>query len=81
MSHDHFTAWSSSVLGAGQDSFYAEPPVEHLTLWQYPDRAVGIWQSSDNASAHPPKRVTAIAFIAALLCRHGCGYPLDFTPR
>jgi len=32
LSHDYFTHWSSAVLGSGNDSFYADPPVEHLEM-------------------------------------------------
>jgi hypothetical protein len=43
LSHDEFTHWSSQPLGMGQEPFYAEPEVEHLDLWQSPDRAWGWW--------------------------------------
>lgn len=44
VSHDHFTHWSSAVLGAGEQQFWADPPVTHLELWQEPHRVVG-WQA------------------------------------
>ncbi|MBM0742914.1 hypothetical protein JOY44_15080 [Phormidium sp. CLA17] len=66
LSHDHFTHWSSALLGAGESSFYAEPAVEHLELWRSPHRVRG-WQ-------HPfkgqPTRTTAASFIATLLHRY-----------
>jgi hypothetical protein len=40
-SHDYFTHWSSSLLGAGEDSFYADPEVEHLEMWRSPDKIMG----------------------------------------
>lgn len=43
LSHDYFTHWSSALLGAGEDSFYANPEVEHLELWQSPDTCKGWW--------------------------------------
>lgn len=43
ISHDYFTHWSSALLGSGADSFYAEPPVEHLELWRSPHNSQGIW--------------------------------------
>lgn len=43
VSHDAFTHWSSALLGAGQESFYAEPAVEHLELWRSPDKTSGWW--------------------------------------
>jgi len=42
ISHDFFTHWTSAGLGAGQDSFYADPAVEHLALWRSPHTA-GWW--------------------------------------
>ena len=36
ISHDYFTHWSSALLGAGKDNFYAEPAVDHLDLWRSP---------------------------------------------
>jgi hypothetical protein len=41
VSHDHFTHQTSTILGAGQSSFYLEPGVEHLELWRSPDTAWG----------------------------------------
>ncbi|MBD3881519.1 hypothetical protein IFO70_07110 [Phormidium tenue FACHB-886] len=46
LSHDSFTHWSSLVLGAGQDSFYADPAVGHLELWRSPQAASGWWINS-----------------------------------
>jgi hypothetical protein len=43
LSHDFFTHWSSAILGGGNESFYCDPPVEHLTLWRSPKQCWG-WQ-------------------------------------
>jgi hypothetical protein len=43
LSHDYFTYWSSALLGTGLDSFYCDPPVEHLDLWRSPDTSLGWW--------------------------------------
>lgn len=43
VSHDLFTHWSSSILGAGA-GFYADPEVEHLELWRSPAACSG-WQT------------------------------------
>jgi hypothetical protein len=43
VSHDFFTHQTSTILGAGESSFYLEPGVEHLELWRSPDTAWG-WQ-------------------------------------
>jgi hypothetical protein len=71
VSHDYFTHWSSALLGTGQEAFYADPPVEHLALWHYPEQARGVWTVGPDSSGAVPKRVTAIEFIAAILVRHG----------
>ena len=41
LSHDPITHATSRWLGAGDDDFYADPAVPHLTLWQQPQRATG----------------------------------------
>lgn len=41
ISHDYFTHWSSSLLGKGDKSFYADPPVNHLDLWRSPQQVIG----------------------------------------
>ncbi|MBD2337244.1 hypothetical protein H6G64_09600 [Calothrix sp. FACHB-156] len=59
MSHDYFTHWSSSLLGSGQSNFYAEPAVDHLSIWRSPqtvqgvltDQSLGLYQNSDRLSA------------------------------
>ncbi len=68
LSHDFFTHWSSSMLGSGTDSFYAEPPVEHLTLWRSPAKVTGWWIKSDGIQ--PPRRMTAAEFLIMLLNRY-----------
>jgi pimeloyl-ACP methyl ester carboxylesterase len=67
LSHDHFTHWSSSLLGSGVVSFYADPAVSHLNLWRMPNRVNG-WQVGDRV-AH--QRLTAAEFITEILQRHG----------
>lgn len=41
LSHDHFTHWSSALLGSGKESFYAFPAVDHLQLWSAPENCSG----------------------------------------
>ena len=69
LSHDHFTHWSSALLGRGQDSFYADPPVEHLELWRSPDTVQG-WHCSNTKNKETRSPTTAAQFITALLKRH-----------
>lgn len=59
ISHDHFTHWTSALLGSGQDSFYADPPVEHLALWRSPHTTSGYWISS----SHQPTKTTTLQFL------------------
>lgn len=59
ISHDQFTHWSSALLGAGQDSFYADPAVEHLALWRSPQLVQGCWISTQ---AQAPSQVTLLQF-------------------
>lgn len=66
LSHDHFTHWSSKLLGAGSDGFYADPPVEHLELWRSPQTTQGWWEHKSQL-----QRITAVAFLALLLQRYG----------
>lgn len=69
LSHDFFTHWSSLLLGSGQNNFYAEPPVEHLTMWRSPQTVQG-WQidsSIENTTSNI--RLTAAEFLHLLL-RH-----------
>ena len=44
VSHDHFTHWSSAILGAGERGFYANPAVSHLTIWRSPENCWG-WRT------------------------------------
>ncbi|NEP13331.1 MAG: hypothetical protein F6J92_01210 [Symploca sp. SIO1A3] len=64
LSHDYFTHWSSRLLGAGEDSFYAEPPIEHLDIWRSPHLCQGYWIHSA-ADGIPEYRthITAAEFI------------------
>ncbi len=68
LSHDYFTHWSSAVLGGSEESFYAEPAVEHLDLWGKPDVCQGWWVHSAT-KGKPEQRTytTATQFINELL--------------
>ncbi|ACK73615.1 conserved hypothetical protein [Gloeothece citriformis PCC 7424] len=62
LSHDYFTHWSSALLGGGDESFYADPPVDHLDLWRSPAQVPGWHLGKGDRS-----RTTAAAFLAHLL--------------
>ncbi len=71
VSHDYFTHWSSALMGAGEDSFYADPPIEHLDLWAKPDICQGWWVHAA-ANGQPESRTftTAAQFVSQLLQRY-----------
>ncbi|MDJ0704602.1 MAG: hypothetical protein QNJ46_15065 [Leptolyngbyaceae cyanobacterium MO_188.B28] len=72
-SHDEFTHWSSALLGSGEDSFYADPPVPHLDLWRSPHSVAG-WRIHKTAHGREIRTsTTAAAFIATLLRRYEIG--------
>jgi hypothetical protein len=69
LSHDFFTHWSSLLLGSGQNNFYAEPPVEHLTMWRSPQTVQGWRVDSSVKNTTSNIRLTAAEFLHLLL-RH-----------
>lgn len=68
VSHDFFTHWSSALLGTGEDSFYADPGVEHLELWRSPDTATGWRVTADTFSR--TTQTTAASFISDLISHY-----------
>jgi hypothetical protein len=68
LSHDYFTHWSSHLLGGGPVSFYADPPVAHLTLWSEPERVTG-WALSPEQT----RRTDALTFLSNQLSPDGLG--------
>lgn len=70
LSHDYFTHWSSALLGAGEDSFYADPGVEHLELWQSPDSCKGWWVHQNMVGKLERRHMTATEFIIYLLQKY-----------
>ncbi|MBD2345202.1 hypothetical protein [Anabaena subtropica] len=67
LSHDYFTHWSSLSLGSGQDNFYAEPPVDHLTMWRSPQTVKGYHVDSSVEIDTITNRLTAAEFLSSLL--------------
>lgn len=70
ISHDEFTHWSSAVLGSGEESFYADPAVEHLELWRSPQTAQGWWVRSLAGKSEQRSPTTAALFLTHLLQRY-----------
>jgi hypothetical protein len=75
VSHDYFTHWSSACLGGGLESFYADPPVGHLNLWECPEQVQG-WR----VGASTAVRSSAVTAIADWLHYYGCGNALQSLP-
>ncbi|MEH2137207.1 hypothetical protein [Nostoc sp.] len=79
MSHDYFTHWSSSLLGSGQNNFYAQPAVDHLFMWQCLTKSLSAstsqtvegWWVDSLIEIYPPKGyLTAAEFLLMLLKRY-----------
>ncbi len=70
MSHDYFTHWSSCLLGSGQDNFYAQPAVDHLSMWKSPQTVQGCWVDSSIGIFLPKGYLTATEFLLMLLKRY-----------
>lgn len=73
LSHDHFTHWSSALMGAGEDSFYASPSVPHWDLWRSPQQVKGVWVASATSpeTIEQTVQTTASEFLLSLLSRYG----------
>ncbi|WP_373530325.1 hypothetical protein [Nostoc sp.] len=79
MSHDYFTHWSSCLLSSRQDNFYAEPTVDHLSIWRClttsrsastPQAVQGWWVDSSIGIFPPKGYLTAAEFLLMLLKRY-----------
>lgn len=67
LSHDYFTHWSSALLGAGADNFYADPPVDHQQLWSYPHTTAGWWTHRGAGGQTSATRTTTAHFLQQVL--------------
>lgn len=77
VSHDCFTHRSSTLLGAGGDTFYADPSRSHLELWRSPQTVQGWWSTPSSplsrflgTPAPPPTRTTLSRFLLGLLTQY-----------
>lgn len=70
ISHDYFTHWSSSLLGSGQNNFYAEPAVDHLSMWRSPQTVQGFWVDPSLEFYPKSDRLSAAEFLRLLLQRY-----------
>ena len=69
VSHDRFTHWSSELFGGGTESFYADPPVDHLELWRSPHTTKGWWIHPTSTGLKTTTPTTAAFFILEILKR------------
>lgn len=65
LSHDYFTHRTSIVLNSPEDSFYADPMVEHLQMWRSPSTVKGWMVSPNNSKVR--SYLSAAEFILLLL--------------
>ncbi|MFN6571916.1 hypothetical protein [Dendronalium sp. ChiSLP03b] len=70
LSHDYFTHWSSALLGGGHNNFYAEPPVDHLSMWRSPQTVQGWWVDPSVDVSQTPVRLSAAEFLHSLVKRY-----------
>ncbi len=70
ISHDEFTHWSSGLLGRGRESFYADPPVEHLELWRSLYSITGWQVQSSNNNQVSRRQISLIKFLEDLLTQY-----------
>ncbi len=70
LSHDHYTHWTSAYLGMGKNNFYAEPAVDHLSMWQSPQSVQGQWVNPSVSFSPPKNYLSASEFINLLLERY-----------
>ncbi|NET69512.1 MAG: hypothetical protein F6K62_00165 [Sphaerospermopsis sp. SIO1G2] len=70
LSHDHFTHWTSAILGIGEDNFYADPPVDHLSMWRSPQAVQGYWVNQLTRFSHTQIYLNAFEFLDLILKRY-----------
>ena len=70
LSHDQFTDWSNIWWGKGQMHFYADPPVNHLSLWNNPQHIQGWSIQTSTTMPEISTPTTAALFLRDLLRRY-----------
>lgn len=70
LSHDYFSHWSSAILGSGEDNFYADPAVDHLSMWRSPQTVKGHWVDRSSRLSRPQNSLNATEFLHLLLKRY-----------
>ncbi|MBD1216190.1 MAG: hypothetical protein ACK4V0_15075 [Aphanizomenon sp.] len=70
LSHDHYTHWTSAYLGIGENNFYADPAVDHLSMWYSPQSVQGKWVNPSPGFSPPKNYLSAAEFLNFLLERY-----------
>ncbi|MTJ50292.1 hypothetical protein [Dolichospermum sp. UHCC 0259] len=70
LSHDHYTHWTSAYLGMGENNFYADPAVDHLSMWHSPQSVQGKWVNPSVNFSPIKNYLTASEFLNFLLERY-----------
>jgi hypothetical protein len=69
LSHDYFTHWTSAILGSGENSFYADPPVDHISMWRSPHQIQGYETSTSTPYHHSQPSLNAAEFILSVISK------------
>ena len=70
ISHDYYTHWTSAYLGMGEDSFYADPAVDHLSMWHSPQSVQGKWVNPSVSLSPTKNYLSESEFLNLLLKRY-----------
>jgi hypothetical protein len=70
LSHDHFTHWTSAYFGMGENNFYADPAVDHLSMWHSPQSVQGQWVNQSLGFSPIKNYLSASEFLNFLLERY-----------
>jgi hypothetical protein len=70
LSHDHYTHWTSAYLGMGEDNFYADPAVDHLSMWHSPQSVPGKWVNPSVSFSPIQNYLSVSEFLNLLLERY-----------
>ena len=74
LSHDYYTHWTSAYLGMGENNFYAEPAVDHLSMWHSPQSVPGQWVNPSLGFSPTKNYLSASEFLNFLLERYNKKY-------
>ena len=70
LSHDYYTHWTSAYLSMGEDNFYADPAVDHLSMWHSPQSVQGKWVNPSVSLSPTKNYLSEFEFLNLLLKRY-----------